>query len=282
MPTETAASCPSVDSGEESDFWPNIGADLAAIRKLLECESTGGNCPSCKMPFDKGKKRKLIDTCGHERCYSCMFRNEACPLCQGLDDDAILPAKKVSGSSSLSDNFMSDSRGTLTSRPQVKTNGHFTAYMQTRQNNGHDWGSTSPCRLPRPGKGDMCCYSSNPMSQSCPTPPQNRKKFFLSPKSLRSSWGLRGNSRVPADNALSDDEGGTIRPVISQPPKKSSQSDLYMRLGLLLGDNARRGQPHHRSRDSRASRSHDSISSLASFEANTLASTNTSPVSTLT
>jgi hypothetical protein len=33
------------------------------------------------MPFDKGKKRKLIDSCGHERCYSCMFRNEACPLC---------------------------------------------------------------------------------------------------------------------------------------------------------------------------------------------------------
>lgn len=34
------------------------------------------------MPFDKGKKRKLIDACGHERCYSCMFRNEACPHCQ--------------------------------------------------------------------------------------------------------------------------------------------------------------------------------------------------------
>lgn len=76
-----------------------------------------------------------------------------------------------------------------------------------------------------------------------------------------------------------DDEGGTIKPVC-QPPKKSSQSDLYMRLGLLLGDNARRSQ---RSRSTnRSSRSHDSISSLASLEANTLASTNTSPVSTLT
>lgn len=38
-------------------------------------------CPSCGMPFDKGKKRKLIDSCGHERCYACMFRNEGCPLC---------------------------------------------------------------------------------------------------------------------------------------------------------------------------------------------------------
>ncbi|GFG39117.1 hypothetical protein Cfor_10596, partial [Coptotermes formosanus] len=54
---------------------------LAAIRKLLESEAAGGTCPSCNMPFDKGKKRKLIDSCGHERCYSCMFRNESCPLC---------------------------------------------------------------------------------------------------------------------------------------------------------------------------------------------------------
>ncbi|KAG8232280.1 hypothetical protein J437_LFUL011220, partial [Ladona fulva] len=38
-------------------------------------------CPSCGMPFDKAKKRRLIDACGHERCYSCMFANEACPLC---------------------------------------------------------------------------------------------------------------------------------------------------------------------------------------------------------
>ena len=36
---------------------------------------------SCRMPFDKARKRKLVDTCGHERCYACMFRNEACPLC---------------------------------------------------------------------------------------------------------------------------------------------------------------------------------------------------------
>ena len=38
-------------------------------------------CPSCRMPFDKAKKRRLVDTCGHERCYACMFRNETCPIC---------------------------------------------------------------------------------------------------------------------------------------------------------------------------------------------------------
>jgi hypothetical protein len=89
---------------------------------------------------------------------------------------------------------------------------------------------------------------------------------------------------------LSDDEGGTIKPVSHG--KKSSQNDLYMRLGLLLGDNARRSaraaqspprQPG--SAANRSSHSHEScasFSSLASLEAHTLASTNTSPVSTLT
>ncbi|CAG9132653.1 unnamed protein product [Plutella xylostella] len=62
--------------------WSNHKMEyLAAIRQLLESETGGTSCPSCNMPFDKGKKRKLIDTCGHERCYSCMFRNEACPVC---------------------------------------------------------------------------------------------------------------------------------------------------------------------------------------------------------
>uniref|UniRef100_A0A1B6I3A2 RING-type domain-containing protein n=2 Tax=Homalodisca liturata TaxID=320908 RepID=A0A1B6I3A2_9HEMI len=309
MPSESAG----YTSDTDDPFWPNISSDLAAIRKLLESDSTSGLCPSCNMPFDKGKKRKLIDTCGHERCYSCMFRNEACPLCTG-DDPDVLPAKKASGlRGSHTALCNSDMKG---SRPQVKTNGHFTTYMQTRNNEGtQDW--VSPSRLPRPGRSDTCC-NTNTMTQSCPTPPQIRKKFFLSPKSLRSSWGLRGSSRVPADNALSviisptaaampdnrrwssvvldkikslwfvggvsamtglnqlsDDEGGNIKPVCQ--PKKSSQSDLYMRLGLLLGDNPRRSRSANRS-----SHSHDSISSLASLEAGTLASSNTSPVSTLT
>ena len=48
---------------------------------------SGSMCPSCEMPFDKGKKRRLIDSCGHERCYSCLFRSEACPLClRGSND----------------------------------------------------------------------------------------------------------------------------------------------------------------------------------------------------
>lgn len=62
-------------------FLSHSLSDLAAIRKILENETGGALCPSCQMPFDKGKKRKLIDNCGHERCYSCLFKNEACPIC---------------------------------------------------------------------------------------------------------------------------------------------------------------------------------------------------------
>lgn len=63
-------------------FFFFLFPDLAAIRKILENETGGSMCPSCQMPFDKGKKRKLIDTCGHEICYSCMFRNESCTICK--------------------------------------------------------------------------------------------------------------------------------------------------------------------------------------------------------
>lgn len=62
-------------------FFNYFVTDLAAIRKILENEAGGSCCPSCKMLFDKGKKRKLIDTCGHAKCYSCMFKNESCTIC---------------------------------------------------------------------------------------------------------------------------------------------------------------------------------------------------------
>lgn len=56
--------------------------DLESIKKLLETESSEeAVCPSCRITFDKGKRRKLIDTCGHEKCYSCVFTNEQCLAC---------------------------------------------------------------------------------------------------------------------------------------------------------------------------------------------------------
>nr|CAD7458980.1 unnamed protein product [Timema tahoe] len=288
------------------------------------------------MPFDKGKKRKLIDSCGHERCYSCMFRNEACPLCACAPDS--LPPKKSINSQ---DGLYGEVKGAGQHvRSKMKTNGHFTSYMQSRQESAGlspEW-CQSPNRLPKtrpPTSRSGSLARQDVMTQSCPTPPQNRRKFFLSPKSLRGAWGQKGDQvgppRLPADivdnpsalsvsmssstesrywpslvlnkirslwsigasaaglNQLADDEGGSIRPVGHT--KKSSQSDLYMRLGLLLGDNARRASrsaalsPPPRRPGSSTNHSHGScasFSSLASLEATTLTSTNTSPVSTLT
>ncbi|CAB3254478.1 unnamed protein product [Arctia plantaginis] len=201
--------------------------DLAAIRQLLESETGGTTCPSCNMPFDKGKKRKLIDTCGHERCYSCMFRNEACPSCARSNQSQRRPVME--------------------------------RYTPSPQRQEPDW--QSPLRLPKPPK-----QPSN-LAQSCPTPPHTRRRFFLSPKSLRSPFGHRARHSHDNHVPLSDDEGGHIK----QGYESRRQNDLYMRLGLLLGE--RRGSRN---------KARDSCTSLASLDAHTLASHNTSPVSTLT
>lgn len=44
----------------------------------------GGNgvCPGCRMPYDKARKRRLIDECGHERCLACICNTHVCPICQ--------------------------------------------------------------------------------------------------------------------------------------------------------------------------------------------------------
>ena len=38
-------------------------------------------CPDCGDRYDHAKKRRLIDTCGHPRCYACLFVDNPCPLC---------------------------------------------------------------------------------------------------------------------------------------------------------------------------------------------------------
>ncbi len=47
------------------------------------------------MPFDKGKKRRLIDSCGHERCYDCLVQNEACPQCAANGESAPTCSTKI-------------------------------------------------------------------------------------------------------------------------------------------------------------------------------------------
>ena len=37
----------------------------------------------------RSRKRRLTDSCGHERCFSCIFRNDLCPICHnsGIQDE---------------------------------------------------------------------------------------------------------------------------------------------------------------------------------------------------
>ncbi|XP_043790693.1 protein TANC2 isoform X2 [Apis laboriosa] len=308
--------------------------DLAQIRALVESTGMlgGSTCPSCEMPFDKGKKRRLIDSCGHERCYSCLFRSEACPLCLRADfndDDGLEgPFREgfigSSGPMSIlapTDGWIDESStvnslcGSPRPRTKVTTRANLPSRVMHQRETDESVSSSAmakglknkPPALPESSQGKQKLQM---MTQSCPTPPNQRKRFFLNPKVLRSSFVPQRSSRrgasspepVVNDNpsALSDDEGGCVKPLSSK-TRKSSQSDLHMRLGLLLGTNHTRASssvdttdlPGASNRSSAGAcqsrvpiQGHDSsaasFSSLTSFETQTLASTNTSPVSTLT
>ncbi|GIY02847.1 protein TANC2 [Caerostris extrusa] len=201
--------------------------------------------PPAAPPFDKGKHRKLIDACGHELCYMCI-NSDHCPLC-------VYHAQAQSQQRLSQDNGMP--------RPRLKTNGHFTTYMQTRER-------VSPER-PLP--------SVNPSPKVKPPVPE-RTVSNCSPRVSRAARihrHLKWPNVLNSDNqaALSDDELQTNSKMSSR------DHDLYTRLGLLLGDRmslsgSKPGMGSRKSQESYAS-----ISSLASSEANT---TNTSPLSTLT
>ena len=49
------------------------------------CPPLGPACPSCHLPYDTNKRRMLVDSCGHQRCYQCLFNTETCPQCKTAD-----------------------------------------------------------------------------------------------------------------------------------------------------------------------------------------------------
>ncbi|KAK6638958.1 hypothetical protein RUM43_007228 [Polyplax serrata] len=287
------------ESKEEGYLIEMKDNEIYNLQKSFE-EVSEGTCPSCRMPFDKGKKRKLIDTCGHERCYSCMFHNEICPLCSS---DGLQPSKRALGSTSphWEEKATRDDKQQGQRKPKIKLNGHLPSFGISKPSSlecsSPSACLTSPSRLPRVKATSPCDRHENiehNMTQSCPTPPQSRRRFFLSPKSLRAPWGLVSKlSHSPAENTdspltMSDDENGSPKPTTGR--KKASQNDLYMRLGLLLGDGSRRSSKSnsssHKNRiltpSSRLGGDNgSSYSSLVSLT-NRLPSNNTSPVSTLT
>ncbi|XP_050719827.1 protein TANC2-like isoform X3 [Eriocheir sinensis] len=141
----------------------------------------GGICPNCRMPFDKGKKRKLIDQCGHERCYSCLFKSETCPICA-----LQAPPKKLQHSQSrpsLSPPPAGTLAGAGPGRSKLITNGTFSSYFK---GGGADPGlpperpspsrSVSPRRIPHAPNAHILSplYASSsscsPMGYGTPTP----------------------------------------------------------------------------------------------------------------
>ncbi|XP_055636122.1 protein TANC2 isoform X2 [Toxorhynchites rutilus septentrionalis] len=270
--------------------------DLAAIRKILENETGGALCPSCQMPFDKGKKRKLIDTCGHERCYSCMFRNEICPICnpsaeQDIDHEILSNSGGYMGRKVHDYDTGIGSTTTLLSplgspqpvlRSHAKQSGLFSPTYQTPSDLYKL--KERPPRCPsvsgksesyycsinttfgaemKPSQRTGLNSSSEISSSACATPPQNRRRLF-SPKNLRSPFGYRRSNAATDNSTLSDDEGGNVKPILLNGKSKSSQDELQVRLGFFLENNPRRNV-------------RVPIQSCSS-----LTSTNTSPVSTLT
>ncbi|XP_055942116.1 protein TANC2-like isoform X2 [Argiope bruennichi] len=229
------------DDSAQYHQWYN---DINTVKKMM-LENVGTLCPTCCTPFDKGKHRKLIDTCGHELCYMCI-NSDHCPLC-------VYHAQAQSQHRLTQDNGIP--------RPRLKTNGHFTAYMQTRER-------VSPER-PLPG-------ANLPPKVKPPVP--ERTVSGYSPRISRASRNhrqMKWPNPLLSDNqaALSDDELHTNSKISSR------DHDLYTRLGLLLGDRMPLSGQKPSMGSHNLEESYASISSLTSSEANT---TNTSPLSTLT
>jgi len=58
-----------------------------------------GTCPSCSLSYDRANKRRLIDSCGHERCYSCIGKNEKCVLCLKMGSKDLMESQDLSAPS---------------------------------------------------------------------------------------------------------------------------------------------------------------------------------------
>lgn len=263
MPAERNVTTPTV----QPQWYNDVSPVHASV--MVETEP-GSTCPSCHMPFDKGKKRKLIDACGHERCYSCMFSSEQCPLCR-MNNTKL--SKKSVGAHvrQCSDSGLPS---LAQARPKLKTNGHFTPFMQARQENA--------VRRESSPLGIELCHGEDAFTTSFPP-----RQTIASPKIRHIPWPHRKHrlsaSGTNQPTAFSDDETSLDPP----PPAESARHDLFMRLGLLLGDRDRSQSPlqrlsGRRHPNGKIQQSCASLSSLTSSDANTSASNSTSPLSTLT
>ncbi|KAK8385510.1 hypothetical protein O3P69_016365 [Scylla paramamosain] len=272
---------------------PRPAEDDSSLTDIYAKLREGGICPNCRMPFDKGKKRKLIDQCGHERCYSCLFKSETCPICA-----LQAPPKKLQHSQSRPSLSPPPAAipGTGPGRSKLITNGTFSSYFK---GGGADPGL--PPERPSPSRSVSPRRHYNPHASNTTLSPLYASSSSSSTSPLSVGYGTPTPSLAYPPTALAGREAVYSRLAPSPVTPKNDEcdadneaasggsgeagehkdgEDLYMRLELLLGEGA--APPTSATRPSRAASSHTSFSSLsASSEVNTTASNNTSPVSTL-
>lgn len=61
---------------------------------IMESSPKFITCPDCGERYDNARKRRLIDTCGHPRCYSCLFVDKPCPLCESKYSNPSTPLSR--------------------------------------------------------------------------------------------------------------------------------------------------------------------------------------------
>lgn len=208
-------------------------------------------------------------------------------------------AKKVNGEQCESTPYptkTSLTTSTINNRPKLMTNGHFTTYMQARTDCNtqtymlQDGGQDATSDLGSSGAGysteaSPVCQRKRYQSPSCQMRhlPRQQRRSRPNSISLENQSGALSVLQWPGQVLRKikslwslDGEGAATAP----PATDTAKNDLYLRLGLLLGD---RGRMAHHSPPSQSSsqESYASVSSLTSTETNT-GSANTSPLSTLT
>ncbi|CAB4055410.1 unnamed protein product [Lepeophtheirus salmonis] len=167
-------------------------------------------CPTCGCPFDLGKKRRVIDSCGHERCFSCLYAHEVCSLCTGRPPPPHTPSTR----SDVSREYVirTHEQQSADCSPLRRSSRGLPSPARSCHEfppNGYRNSTISASFRSRPASPAFS-HALPPISQNArvsATPPPRRSRFFASPKPSRPSWMQRHGKRPQTvnidDNTLS-------------------------------------------------------------------------------
>ncbi|XP_069119870.1 protein TANC2-like isoform X1 [Argopecten irradians] len=285
--------------------------DLDVIRELNMDRSSADICPVCHMPFDKGRRRKLVEECGHELCFTCLVTYESCPMCDNRSPVNSHPQQNRRGSDpyrkTSSNGYFSPINKQHHSDSPTNTPTYATPYNPANLHQGsqphpHQQQQQTP---PIPAKPRYFRPLTSPASTGATPPPipPPAKNYRPEPSAQKyspanSSPSLSANNITMTTNdsldelSRLDNEVHLLEPGNSfsqvgkvsppPPPPDVAQNDLLNRLGLLLGDRSDTMSPNSQVVN-QTEETFTSVSSLASGEATPEHGiSDTSPLSTLT